>query len=99
MPLRPLLRDLDERDEAPCSTGVSLFAGLGLSILTGADALTVSGSRVLVDFETGWLFNPSAARAPPARIWSSVSVAEADFFSRAFDSSGARVSRPSSSEC
>src|SRR5262245_8384181 len=79
-----VLRDLEGRDELVCSTGVVLFTGLGVSATVGfgTGALSTSGSRVFVDCEPDRLFSPSAARAPAARISSSVSVAGADFFSR-----------------
>jgi hypothetical protein len=48
----------------------------------GIGALSTAGSRVFVDCKPDRAFNPSAARAPAARISSSVSVAGADFFSR-----------------
>jgi hypothetical protein len=86
-------RDLEGRDELLCSTGVSLFTGLGVSATVGfgVGALSTSGSRVFVDCETDRSFDPSAARAPAARISSSVSVAGADFFSRDLDLRGAGV--------
>ena len=86
-------RDLEGRDELLCSTGVSLFTGLGASATVGfgIGALSTSGSRVFVDCETDRSFDPSAARAPAARISSSVSVAGADFFSRDLDLRGAGV--------
>jgi len=73
-----------------CSIGVSLFNGLGVSGATGlgAGALGTSGSRVLAGCETDGLFNPSAARAPAARISSRLSAAGADFFSRDLDFRG-----------
>ena len=88
-----VLRDLVELDELLCSTGVSLFTGLGVSATVGfgIGALSTSGSRVFVDCEPDRLFNPSAARTPAARISSSVSVAGADFFSRDLDLRGAGV--------
>jgi hypothetical protein len=52
---------------------------------------SASDSRALVDCEADRSFAPSAARAPAARISSSVSVAAADFFSRAFNLRGAGV--------
>jgi hypothetical protein len=98
-----VLRDLEGRDVLVCSIGVSLFKGLGVSATVGfgTAALSTSGSRVLVVCETDWLFNPSAARAPAARISSSVSVAEAGFFSRDFELGGAGVgvSLVAGSEC
>ena len=77
-------RDFEGRDELLCSTGVSLFTGLGVSAMVGfgAAALSTSVSRAFVDCETDRSFNPSAARAPAARISSNVSAAGADFFSR-----------------
>jgi hypothetical protein len=88
-----VLRDVEGRDELLCSTGVSLFTALGVSATVGfgIGALSISGSRVLVDCEPDRIFNPSAARAPAARISSSVSVAGADFFSRDFDLGGVAV--------
>ena len=86
-------RDLEGRGELFCSTGVSRFTGLGVSAIVGfgVGALSTSGSRVFVDCETDRSFDPSAARAPAARISSSVSVAEADFFSRDLDLCGVGV--------
>jgi len=88
-----VLRDLEGRDELLCSTGVSLFTGLGVSgtVGFGTGALWTSGSRVFVDCETDGAFNPSAARAPAARISSSVSLAGTDFFSRDLGLRGAGV--------
>jgi len=88
-----VLRDPAGRDELFCSIGVSLFTGLGVSATVGfgTGALSTSGSRVFVDRETDRSFDPSAARAPAARISSSVSVAGADFFSRDLDLCGAGV--------
>jgi len=95
-------RDLAGRDKAFCSTGVSLFTGLcvarsvlffkpsiSATVGLGTGALSTSGSRVFVDCETDRSFGPSAARAPAARISSSVSLAGADFFSRDLDLRGA----------
>jgi hypothetical protein len=86
-------RDLEGRDELLCSTGVSLFIGLAVlaTVGFGTGALSTSGSRVFADCETDRSPNPSAARAPAARISSSVSVAAADFFSCDFDLRGAGV--------
>lgn len=86
-------RDLEGRDELPCSTGVSRFTARGVSAMVGfgIGALSTSGSRVFVDCETDRSFDPSAARAPAARISSSVSVAEADFFPRDLDLCGVGV--------
>ena len=88
-----VLRDLEGLDELLCSTGVSLFTGLGVSAKVGfgTEALSTSGWRVFVDCESDRLFNPSAARTPAARISSSVSDAGADFFSRDLDLRGAGV--------
>ena len=88
-----VLRDLEGLDELLCSTGVSLFTGLGVSATVGfgIGALSTAGSRVFVDCEPDRLFNPSAARTPAARISSSVSLAGADFFSRDLDLRGAGV--------
>jgi hypothetical protein len=88
-----VLRDLEGRDELLCSTGVSLFTGLGVlaTVGFGTRALSTSGWRFFVDCERDRSFDPSAARAPAARISSSVSVAEADFFSRDLDLRGAGV--------
>jgi hypothetical protein len=96
-------RDLDWRDElfcSFCSTGVCFFTGLGVSATVGfgTGTLSTSGSRVFVDCETVRLFNPSAARAPAARISSSVSVAGAAFFSRDLDGAGVGVSVVTGSE-
>ena len=86
-------RDLEGRDELPCSNGVSLFTGLGVSATVGfgTGALSTSGSRVFVDRDTDRSLTPSAARAPAARISSSVTVAGADFFSRDLGLRGAGV--------
>lgn len=86
-------RDLEGRAELLCSTGVSLFTGLGVSATVGfgIGALSTSGSRVFVDRETDWSLAPSAARAPAARISSSVRVAGADFFWRDLGLCGAGV--------
>jgi hypothetical protein len=86
-------RDLEGRDERLCSTGVSLFIGLAVSATVGfgTGALSTSDSRVFADGETDRSPNPSAARAPAARISSSVSVAAADFFSCDLDLRGAGV--------
>ena len=88
-----VLRDLEGRDELLCSTGVSLFTGLCVSATVefGTRALSISGSRVFVDCETDRSFDPSAARAPAARISSSVSVTGTEFFSRDLDLCGAGV--------
>jgi hypothetical protein len=86
-------RDLEGRGELRCSTGASLFTGLGVSTTVGfgIGALSTSGSRVFADCETDRSPNPSAARAPAARISSSVSVAAADFFACDLDLRGAGV--------
>jgi hypothetical protein len=86
-------RDLEGVDGLLCSTGVSLGRGLGFSAIVefGSGALSTSGSRVFVDCETDRSFNPSAARAPAARICSSVSVAGAAFCSPDLDLRGAGV--------
>ena len=49
-----VLRDLEGLDELLCSTGVSLFTGLGVSATVGfgIGALSTSGSRVFVDCES-----------------------------------------------
>jgi hypothetical protein len=88
-----VLRDLEGRDEVLCSTGVSLFTGLEVSATVGfgTGALSTSGSRVFADREKDRSPNPSAARAPAARISSSVSVAAADFFPCDLDLRGAGV--------
>jgi hypothetical protein len=84
-------RDPERRDELFCSIGVSVFTGLGGSATVGfgTGALSTSGSRVFVDRDTDRSFDPSAARAPAARISSSVSVAGTDFLSRDLDLCGA----------
>jgi hypothetical protein len=84
-------RDLAGRDELLFSTGVSLLTDLGVSATVGfgTGALWSSGSRVLVDCDPDPSFDPPAARAPAARISSSVSFAGADFFSRDLDLRGA----------
>jgi hypothetical protein len=86
-------RDLEGRDELLCSTGVSLFTGLCVSATVGfgIGGLSTSGSRVFVDCETDRSFDPPAARAPAARISSSVSVAAVDLFSRDLDLRGAGI--------
>jgi len=88
-----VLCELEDRDELLCSTGVSLFAGLGVSTTVEfrAGARSTSGSRVFVDCGTDRSFNPSAARSPAARISSSVSAAAVDFFSRTLDLRGLGV--------
>ena len=88
-----MLRGFVGRDELLCSTGVSLFTGLGVlaTVGVGAGALSASGSRVLVDCGTGWLLTPSAARAPAALISSSVSLAGVDFFSRGWGFRGVGI--------
>ena len=70
------------RDALLCSTGVSLFNGVGLSgtVGVGAGAISESDPPALVDCGRGWLSCASAARAPAIRICSSVGIAEADFF-------------------
>jgi hypothetical protein len=75
-------RDFEERDELLCSTGVSLFTGLRVSATVGfgIGALSTSGSRVFADCDPELSFDPPAARAPAARISSSVSFAGTDFF-------------------
>ena len=93
IPSMEVPRDLEERGELRCSTGVCLFTDLGVSATVGlgVGALSTSGSRVFVDGEPDRLFDPSAARAPASRISSSVSVAGTDFFSRDFSLRGAGV--------
>ncbi len=88
-----VLRGLEGLDELLCSTGVSLFTGLRVSATVGfgTGALSTSVSRVFVVCETDRSFPPSAARAPAARISSSVSLAGADSFSRDLDLRGAGV--------
>ena len=88
-----VLRDLEGLDELLCSTGVSFFTGPGVpaTVGFGIAALSTSGSRVFVDCETDRSLPPSAARAPAARISSSVSLAGTDFFSRDLDLRGAGV--------
>jgi hypothetical protein len=88
-----VLRDLEGRGELLSSTGVSLFTGLGVSATVGfgIGALSTSGSRVFVDCDPDRSFGPSAARAPAARISSSVSFEGVDFFSRDLDLRGAGV--------
>jgi len=85
--------DLEGRGESLCSTGVSRITGLRVSATVGfgTGTLSTSGSRVFVDCEPDRSFAPSAACAPAARISSSVSVAGADFFSRALDLCGVGV--------
>jgi len=102
IPSRVVLRDFVEPDELLCSTGICLFTGLAVSATVGfsAGALSTSASRAFVGFETDWSFDPPAARAPAARISSSVSAPGVDFFSRDLDFRGfaAGVSKGSSSE-
>ena len=80
-------RDLEDRDELLCSTGVSLFTDLGVSetVGFGIGTLSTSGSRVFVDCDPDPSFDPPAARTPAARISSRVSLEGADFFSRDLD--------------
>jgi hypothetical protein len=86
-------RDREGRDELRRSTGVSLFIGLAVSATVGfgTGALSTSDSRIFADWETDRSPNPSAARAPAARISSNVSVAVADFFPCDLDLRGAGV--------
>src|SRR4030095_1255510 len=93
MPSMLVPRDLTGRDELLCSPGVSLLIGLAVSATVefGTGALSTSGSRIFADCETDRSPSPSAARAPAARISSSVSVAAADFFSCDLDFRGAGV--------
>ena len=86
-------RDVEGRGELLSSTGIFLFTGLCVSarVGSGTGALSTSGSRVLADCNTDRSFGPSAARAPAARISSSVSLAGADFFSCDLDLRGAGV--------
>ena len=86
-------RDLEGREELLCSTGVSLFTGLGVSatIGFGIGALSTFGSRVFADCDPDPSFGPPAARAPAARISSSVNLEGAGFFSRDLDLWGAGV--------
>jgi hypothetical protein len=101
IPSRGVPRCFVERDELSCATGVCRFTGLGVSATIGfrARALSTSASRVFVGSEADRSFGPSAARAPAARIFSSVSVLEVDFFSRGLDfRGGAGVSGGNSSE-
>src|SRR4029453_14295208 len=71
-PLPPMFvpRNLEERDELFCSTGVSLFTDLRVSATVGfgIGALSTSGSRVFADCDPDPSFDPPAARAPAARI-------------------------------
>ena len=86
-------RDPEGRGELLSSTGVSLFTGLRVSATVGfgIGALSTSGSRVFVDCDPDRPFDPSAARAPAARISSSVSFEGTDFFSRDLSLCGAGV--------
>src|SRR4051812_25210721 len=54
MPSMVVPRDLAGRDELRCSIGVSLFTGLRISATVGlgAEALSTSGSRVFVDWDS-----------------------------------------------
>jgi hypothetical protein len=85
--------DLEGRDELLCSTGVSLLTGLGVSATVGfgIGARSTFGSRVFADCDPDPSFGPPAARAPAARISSSVSFEGAGFFSRGLDLRGAGV--------
>ena len=67
IPSMVVLRDLEGLDELLCSTGVSLFTGLGVSATVGfgIGALSTSGSRVFVDCEPGTL-NMDPVRAMQA---------------------------------
>jgi hypothetical protein len=78
------VREPEVRDELLSSAGVSRVRDLGSSTTVGFGAGTASifGSRAVVDCEFVRSVGPSAARAPAARISSSVSVAGAGFFSR-----------------
>ena len=90
IPSRGVPRCLVARDELSCGTGVCRFTGLGLSATTGfrGRARSTSGARVFAGSEADCSFGPSAARPPAARIFSSVSVPEVDFFSRGLDFRG-----------
>ena len=91
-----VLRDLEGRGELLCSTGVSRFTALGVSATVGLGigALSASGSRVFADCDSDLSLDPPAARAPAARISSSVS---SGFFSRDLDLRGAGVGDPEAS--
>ena len=77
-------RDPEARDELLPSADVSLLEGLGDSATVGfgGGATSTFVSPGIVDREPIRAFGPSAARAPAARICSSVNVARAGFFSR-----------------
>ena len=64
-----VLRDLEGRGDLLCSTGVSLFTGLGVSATVGfgVGPLSTSGSRVFVDCERiGCSIPPQRAPRPLA---------------------------------
>ena len=86
-------RDLEGRGELLGSTGVSRFTDLGVSATAGfgIGALSTSASRVFVDCESARSSDPPAARAPAARISSSVSFEGTDFFSRGLNLRGVGV--------
>ena len=83
-------RDLDELF---CSNGVSFFTGLEASATVGlgTGALSTSAPLLLIGRETDRSLVPCAARAPAARISSSVSLSGTDFLSRDFTLGGAGV--------
>ena len=82
------------RDEANSFPQLGIFLSRACAFpqqWEGHGALSTSGSRVLVDCKTDRSFGPSAARAPAARISSSVSLRGTDFFSCDLDLRGAGV--------
>ena len=85
-----VLRGLVVRDELLCSTGVSLFAGRGVSTAIGGGGavLSIFGCRAAGGCESDSRLDPPAARAPAARISSSVRVGGAAFFWRDLDFRG-----------
>jgi hypothetical protein len=88
-----ILGGLEGRGVLFCSTRSSLFAGVGVAETASVRVVVVSdsGSFVLADCDRDWLFSPSAARAPAARISSRVGPLEADFFARALGLAGVGV--------
>ena len=102
IPSRVVLRGFVGPDDGLCSTGICLFTGLAVSATVGfgAGALSTLASRAFVGCDTDRSFDPPAARAPAARISSSVSGPEVDFFSRSLNFLGfaAGVSEGSSSK-
>jgi hypothetical protein len=88
-----VLGGLDGRGVLFCSTCTSRLSGVAVAETASVRAAVVSDSVsfVLADCETDWLFSASAARAPAARISSTVGPLEADFFGRALGLVGVGV--------